>query len=84
MSEDLVIGILSVFLLVTAFFAITFKNLINSVLSLSIFSILLAVIFVMYQAPDVAMAEAVVGAGLLTSLFIVAISKTTGEDDASG
>ncbi len=77
-----VIGVLLIFLVISAGAAIAFRNVLNSVLALSVFSIVLALLFVIYQAPDAAMAEAVVGAGLVTALFLVTISKTgsTGGD----
>ncbi len=83
MHESMLTGILLVFLLVTAVFAVATRYVLHAVLSLSIFGILLSVLFVMYQAPDVAMAEAVVGAGLMTALFVVTISKTTNRDDSA-
>ena len=82
--DALLLGILSFFLILSALAAVFFDAVINSILSLSVFSILLTVIFAIYQAPDVAMAEAVVGAGLLTALFVVTISKTTGNDRGFG
>jgi len=80
--ENTIVSILLVFLVVAAATAISFRNVLNSVLALSVFSITLAVLFVLYQAPDAAMAEAVVGAGLVTALFLVTISKTRAEEEA--
>lgn len=79
MFEELVTNAILVLLLLAAGAAVIFENLLNSVLALSVFSIGLAVLFVVYQAPDVAMAEAVVGAGLVTALFVVTISKTSAQ-----
>lgn len=76
MFEHVITLVLLGFLIVSAGAAIAFRNVLHSVLSLSVFSITLAVLFVIYQAPDAAMAEAVVGAGLVTALFLVTISKT--------
>ena len=64
------------FLLITAITAVFTKNLINSVISLSVFSGILVIIFVFLQAPDVALAEAVIAAGITTSFFIITINKT--------
>ncbi len=80
--ENTIVSILLVFLVVAAATAISFRNVLNSVLALSVFSITLAVLFVLYQAPDAAMAEAVVGAGLVMALFLVTISKTRAEEEA--
>ncbi|HRV30886.1 MAG TPA: DUF4040 domain-containing protein, partial [Kiritimatiellia bacterium] len=40
------------------------------------FSLLLALEFYLLQAPDVAIAEAGIGAGLTTAIFIIAIRGT--------
>mgnify|MGYP006272212297 FL=1 len=53
-------------------------NLVNSVIGLSIFSSSLVVIFVIFQAPDVALTEIVIGSGITTGLFIITIDKTGG------
>lgn len=64
---SIVVGVL---LLVIAFLAINSKKLINSVLFLSALSMLAVVAFVLMKAPDVAITEAVIGSGLVTSLFV--------------
>ncbi len=64
------------FLLVAAFSAVHFRENLNAVLALSVFNTGMSVLFAVYQAPDVALAEAVVGAGLGTALFLIAVSKT--------
>ena len=76
MFDTAVSWVLLLFLVLSAGASIAFRNALNSVLALSVFSIVLALLFVIYQAPDAAMAEAVVGAGLVTALFLVTISKT--------
>jgi len=76
--ENLIIWILFLVLAISATAAVFFSQVINSVISLSVFSVSLAAVFLIQQAPDVAMAEAVVGAGLMTALFLVAISRTGG------
>ncbi|MFO7819533.1 MAG: hydrogenase subunit MbhD domain-containing protein [Halanaerobacter sp.] len=56
-------------------------NLVNSVIGLSIFSSSLVVIFIIFQAPDVALTEIVIGSGITTGLFIITIDKTGGEGE---
>ena len=63
-------------LIVTAVLVISFKDLLSSAISFSAFSLLLALEFYLLQAPDVAIAEAGIGAGLTTAIFIVAIRGT--------
>lgn len=80
MAETILAVVLFTLLVISGTAAVLFRQVINSVISLSIFSVTLAAVFLMYQAPDVAMAEAVVGAGLMTALFLVTISRTQGGD----
>ena len=80
MSETVLSTLVLLLLVISATASVAFTRVINSVISLSVFSVSLAALFVIYQAPDVAMAEAVVGAGLMTALFLVAITRTGGGD----
>ena len=57
--------------------ACVFKDLLNAVIAAAFVSLIAAVLFYFLQAPDVAMAEASIGAALTTAIFIVAIRKTT-------
>jgi uncharacterized MnhB-related membrane protein len=60
-------------LFLSAFMALWFRNLIHSVLALGVFSLLLALEFYILRAPDVAIAEAAIGAGLSTTIFIITL-----------
>ncbi len=60
-------------LVLAAFFALWFKDLISSVIAFAVFSLMMAVEFYLLRAPDVAMAEAAIGAGLSTTIFVIAI-----------
>ena len=68
--------IVLVSILITAFAAVHVPGHLNAVIVLSVFSILSTIMFAFLQAVDVAMAEAVLGAGLMTALFVTAIGKT--------
>ncbi len=61
---------------ILAFFLIRSKDLVVSVIYFAVMSLMLAVEFYILQAPDVAIAEAAIGAGLSTAIFIIAIHKT--------
>ena len=65
-----------IIIIIMAIFALQFKNLLNAVIALAVFSLLLSLIFYLLHAPDVAIAKAAVGAGVATTLFVVMISKT--------
>ena len=72
----LVVILLLLFLVATGLYAVLAEEIIDAIISLSIFSINMTLVFVVLQAPDVAMTEAVIGVGLLTALFVVAVNKT--------
>jgi uncharacterized MnhB-related membrane protein len=63
-------------MLVTAFMALRSRDLLVSVIYLAAMSLLLSVEFYLLHAPDVAIAEAAVGAGLTTAIFMMTIRKT--------
>ena len=64
---SIVVGVIMV---IFAFLALHSKKLINSVIYLSIISLLAVVSFMLMKAPDVAITEAVIGSGLVTALFV--------------
>ena len=63
-------------LLVTGVLIIAFKDLLAASIAFAAFSLLLSLEFYILQAPDVAIAEAGIGAGLTTAIFIIAIRGT--------
>ena len=78
---DIIMIVVSVFLLLIAFFAIHEKKLIKSVIFLSALSMLSVVSYVLMKAPDVALTEAVIGSGLVTSLFIFTLLSIQKKED---
>lgn len=63
-------------IVVAALYASQAKDLIAAVLGLAVMSLLLSLEFYLLQAPDVAIAEASIGAGLTTAIFVIAIRST--------
>ena len=63
-------------LVITALTVAFSRNLIVSTIALSIFSLLMALIYVILNAPDVAITEAAIGAGISTILFIATLILT--------
>jgi uncharacterized MnhB-related membrane protein len=61
---------------VSAIAALLFKDLISAVIAACMVSLIAAILFYLLQAPDVAMAEASIGAALVTAVFIIAIKRT--------
>ena len=76
--EQILYYLLLILLLGSSIFAIATKNLLISVITLTVFSGSLVMLYVILQAPDVALAEIVISGGITTGLFIVTISKTEG------
>ena len=63
-------------IVIAAIVALKSRDLIASTIFLAIMSLLLSVEFYLLQAPDVAIAEAAIGAGLATAIYVIAINKT--------
>lgn len=68
--------ILLVLLVISALLVAVFKNLIVAAITLAAFSLLLALEFYLLQAPDVAIAEAGVGAAITVAIYVLAIRAT--------
>jgi len=61
--------------------AVWFKDLISSVLSLAAASLLVSLEFYILQAPDVAIAEAGIGAALTTAIYVIAVRRTRRKEE---
>ncbi len=73
--------LLLVLLVMCGVLAVWLKDLLGSVIALAAGSLLLALQFYLLQAPDVAIAEAGIGAALTTALFVLAIRKTRRKEE---
>ncbi len=51
------------------------KNLLNSVLIFMAFSLVMSIIWILLESPDLAITEAAVGAGVTTVLFLATLKK---------
>ncbi len=76
MMFELLNLIVIILLIITCIFAVLLKDLLASALALGAMSLLLSLEFYILQAPDVAIAQAGVGACLSTAILIVAIKST--------
>ncbi len=77
LTLDMIIqAIVLVGILITAYLTIRFRDLLAAALSSTAMSLLLSLEFYMLHAPDVAIAEAAVGAGVVTALVVYGIAKT--------
>ena len=71
-----VVSFLVVLMLVGAVAASIFRDLISAVIAAALVSLIASILFYFLQAPDVAMAEAAIGAALTAAIFIIAIRRT--------
>lgn len=73
------------FFLVICAIAVTFsKRLLNSILIFMSYSLVMSMIWMLLESPDLAITEAAVGAGITSVLFFVTLKKIHaigGEDD---
>jgi energy-converting hydrogenase B subunit D len=70
-----------VLIVIGAALAVWFKDLLSSVLALAAASLLVALEFYLLQAPDVAIAEAGIGAALTTAIYVIAIRRTARKEE---
>ena len=62
--------------LVACAIAVSFsKNLLNSILIFMSYSLMMSVIWILLESPDLAITEAAVGAGVTSLLFFVTLKK---------
>jgi len=68
--------LLMIFLVATAAAAIVLRDLLAAAVVFSAYSLMMAMLWTQLRAPDLAITEAAVGAGITTVLFIITIYKT--------
>ncbi|MGC9471064.1 MAG: hydrogenase subunit MbhD domain-containing protein [Bacteroidales bacterium] len=73
---EIIAGTIVLLMIASAIAAAVFKDLMNAVIASCIVSLLAALLFYLLQAPDVAMAEAAIGAALVTGIFVIAVKRT--------
>ncbi len=67
---------LLVFLILCALAVAKTRDLLGAAIIWAAFSLIVSVLWLLLEAPDVSITEAAIGAGLTTLLFIVTVSKT--------
>lgn len=67
--------ILLVFLIVCAISVSFSKNLLNSILIYMSYSLIMSVLWIVLESPDLAITEAAVGAGVTSILFFITLKK---------
>jgi len=79
--ETITLIALGLICIVAAVYALITKKTLNAVIASGVISLLASIIFLIVAAPDVAMTEASIGAGLTTVVFLYAIKHTKGGED---
>lgn len=67
--------VLFVFLIVCAISVTFSKNLLNSIIIFMSYSLIMSIIWILLESPDLAITEAAVGAGITSVLFFVTLKK---------
>lgn len=67
--------VLFIFLIVCAISVSFSKNLLNSIIIFMSYSLIMAIIWILLESPDLALTEAAVGAGITSVLFFVTLKK---------
>lgn len=67
--------VLFLFLILCAIAVSFSKNLLNSILIFMSYSLVMSIIWVILESPDLAITEAAVGAGVTTVLFLITLKK---------
>lgn len=67
--------VLFVFLIVCAISVTFSKNLLNSIIVYMSYSLIMSIIWITLESPDLAITEAAVGAGITSILFFVTLKK---------
>ena len=73
--NDLLLLITLIFLVVCAVATCLTRNLLSSVIIFMAYSVLMSIVWMLLQSPDLAITEAAVGAGVTSSLFFVTLKK---------
>ena len=68
---------LAVFILVTAIATALFRDVLSVIIVFGAYSLGMAILYTFLLAPDVAMTEAAIGAGVTTILLLLTIARTT-------
>lgn len=74
-ATDIIIMILLASIVVCALATIFTKRLLTAVVIYMSFSLIMSIIWVLLQAPDLAITEAAVGAGITSILYFVTLDK---------
>jgi energy-converting hydrogenase B subunit D len=66
------------FLIVASISVAAIKNLLGAVIVFAVYSLIMAILWQQLNAPDLAITEAAVGAGITTLLFVLTLKRIRG------
>ena len=69
-------ALLLIFLIVAALAVEESKDLLSAIIIFASYSLMMSVLWLLLMAPDVALTEAAIGAGITTLLFLALLAKT--------
>jgi len=72
---ELVILIVLSLVVISAVFAVIVKTLTSAVIASGAVGLFASVMYIIYDAPDVALTEAAIGSGLMTVVFFLILSR---------
>ena len=68
--------ILAVLVIAPAIYAVESKDLLSAAIAVGFADLAAAILFLVLQAPDVAITQAAIGAGITLAIFVYAIRRT--------
>ena len=78
---ELLMTLLFIVLIVCAIYVCVAKNLLTSIVVFMAYSVIMSIIWMVIESPDLAITEAAVGAGVTSVLFFVTLKKIHAMDD---
>ncbi len=78
---ELLVSLLFIVLIVCAVYVCVAKNLLTSIVVFMAYSVIMSIIWMVIESPDLAITEAAVGAGVTSVLFFVTLKKIHAMDD---
>jgi uncharacterized MnhB-related membrane protein len=73
----LLISVLAVIMVAAAVWVLITPNILNAIIVFAVVSLVASVLFIFMHAPDVAITEASIGAGITSALFILSYKRVS-------
>lgn len=81
MFENIALAVLALIMISAAIYAFKTRKTINAIVASGVISLVASIVYLFVAAPDVAMTEATIGAGLTTVVFLYALKQVKGGED---